>query len=79
MVEDFEIIGPLEDHEVIAQGRRVRARHGLTRQHGKGSWRKLKAVTLVRLSDGSLRRAEVHWYEAHGVGRVRWKIKKFLD
>jgi len=52
---------------------------GLVKRYGKGNWRRLKAATLVRLADGGIRRAEVHWYEAHGIGRVRWKIKRFLD
>ena len=79
MMQDFEIVGPLLHAEVIAEGRGVRARHNLSRHHGKGNWRKLKAIARVRLPDGSIRRAEVHWYEAHGIGRVRWKIKHFLD
>ncbi|MBM3777627.1 MAG: hypothetical protein FJW23_05210 [Acidimicrobiia bacterium] len=63
----------------MARGRGVRVARGLVKRYGKGNWRRLKAATLVRLADGGIRRAEVHWYEAHGIGRVRWKIKRFLD
>ncbi|PYM71559.1 MAG: hypothetical protein DME03_19470 [Candidatus Rokuibacteriota bacterium] len=51
----------------------------LRRQHGRGRWRKLKGIATVRIASGELRRAEIHWYEAHGIGRVRHKIKRFLD
>jgi hypothetical protein len=78
MARDFEVVGPLENPEVIARGTGVRVRHSLAKRHGKGNWRKLKAIALVRLSNGSVRRAEIHWYEAHGIGRVRWKIKAFV-
>jgi hypothetical protein len=76
---DFETVGPLEDVAVIARGRGVRVRYSLIKRYGKGNWRKLKAVAFVRLPDRTVRRAEVHWYEAHGIGRVRWKIKRFVD
>jgi hypothetical protein len=76
----FEIIGPIEDVEVIARGRGIRTTLGLLRKrHGGRNWRKLKANATVRLVTGSVRRAEVHWYEAHGMGRIGWKIKRFVD
>lgn len=75
----FEIVGTLESIEVIAIGRRIRYLSGLREQYGKGRWRKLKGVAAVRLPDGRVRLAELHWYEAHGIGRRRLKIKRFLD
>lgn len=75
----FEVVGDIEAVEVIAIGRRIRQLEQLKDQYGKGRWRKLKGEATVRLPDGSLRRAEVHWYEAHGIGRRRFKIKRFLD
>lgn len=75
----FEIVGAIESIEVIAVGRRIRYLGGLRKQYGKGRWRKLKGVANIRLSDGSLRVAELHWYDAHGIGRRRLKIKRFID
>jgi hypothetical protein len=51
----------------------------LRKQFGPGRWRKLKGVATVRLASGSIRKAELHWYEAHGIGRRKMKIKRFLD
>ena len=77
---DFEIIGEVTDVETIASGRGVRDRARLSRQYGKGRWRKLKGVANVRLVDGRIRLAEVHWYEAHGIGKREFKLKlPFLD
>ena len=75
----FEIIGEIEDLETIAVGRAIRDLSRLRRRYGPGRWRKLKGAATVRLMSGRIRRAEVHWYEAHGVGRIRFKIKRFLD
>ena len=75
----FEIIGPITAIEIIAAGRAVRQLSRLRRQQGGRSWRKLKGIATVRIASGDLRRAEIHWYEAHGIGRVRHKIKRFLD
>jgi hypothetical protein len=60
-------------------GRAIRQLPGLRRQYGQGRWRKRKGTATVRLSTGEVRRAEVHWYEAHGIGAVRHKIKRFVD
>ena len=73
------IVGAINDIETIAVGNAIRDIARLRRQYGAGRWRKLKGNALVRLADGSLRRAEVHWYEAHGIGRKKLKIKRFLD
>ena len=77
---DFKIIGELSGVEIIATGRGVRDRARLKKQYGAGRWRKLKATAQVRLFDGTIRLAEVHWYEAHGIGRKEFKLKlPFLD
>ncbi|MEX2555811.1 MAG: hypothetical protein WEB06_09275 [Actinomycetota bacterium] len=75
----FRIVGDISDVEVIARGVSVRVRARLIRQFGRGRWRKLKGKALVELRDGTIRQAEVHWYEAHGVGRRTFKIKRLLD
>jgi len=75
----FEIVGPITDMETIAVGRSIRQLSRLRRQHGGARWRKLKGIATIRLVTGELRRAEIHWYEAHGIGRVRHKIKRFLE
>ncbi len=75
----FEIIGPIADIETIAAGRSIRDLRRLRKRYGRGRWRKMKGVATVRVTSGELRRAEVHWYEAHGIGRVRHKIKRFLS
>ena len=77
---DFEIIGEVTNVETIASGRGVHDRARLRRQYGRSRWRKLKGVANVRLIDGTIRLAEVHWYEAHGIGRREFKLKlPFLD
>jgi hypothetical protein len=75
----FEIIGPVSDVETIAVGGAIRELRRLQNQFGKGRWRKLKGIASVRLSDGIVRSAEVHWYEAHGIGKRNQKIKRFVD
>jgi hypothetical protein len=74
----FEIVGAITSLETIAVGGAIRNLADLRKRYGRGRWRKLKGVALVRLRGADLRRAEVHWYEAHGIGRVRYKIKRFL-
>jgi len=75
----FEIVGAIKHIQVIAIGGRIRDIMRLQRQYGPGRWRKLKGVAQIRLSNGDTRSAEVHWYEAHGIGRRKIKIKKFMD
>lgn len=72
---DFEIVGPVRSIATIASGRAIRELRRLRRRHGKGRWRKRKGVATVRLQDGTVHEAEVHWYEAHGIGRREMKIK----
>ncbi|MGI9036955.1 MAG: hypothetical protein ACR2GD_13085 [Pyrinomonadaceae bacterium] len=79
MAESFEIIGQITETETIAVGSSIRELPGLRSRFGRGRWRKRKGVADVRLSDGTIRFAEVHWYEAHGIGKVRMKIKRYLD
>jgi len=76
---NFEIVGEISDIETIARGPSVRERVRLTAQFGRGRWRKLKGIATVRLRDGWIGRAELHWYEAHGVGRRKLKVKRFLE
>jgi hypothetical protein len=76
---DFEIVGQITEAETIAIGNSIRELPQLRARFGHGRWRKRKGVANVRLSDGTIRLAEVHWYEAHGIGKVRVKIKKYLD
>lgn len=75
----FEIVGEISQIETIAVGRRIRELPRLRRQYGAGRWRKLKGVAVVRLRSGAVRRAEVHWYEAHGIGRKEVKRKRYVD
>jgi hypothetical protein len=76
---DFEILGEIEQIETIAKGTEVRERARLRRAYGGRQWRKCKGVARVRLlATRRVRHAEVHWYEAHGVGRVEFKIKHRL-
>lgn len=78
MADDVEILGEIDHVEVIAAGPSVRSRRALAKAYGVGNWRKLKGIATVRLPDGFVSRAEVHWYEAHGRGRADVKIKRLL-
>lgn len=75
----FEIIGEIEGIEAIATGTSIRDIARLRRRYGTGRWRKLKGTAIVRLRSGAVHRAEIHWHEAHGIGKVKFKIKQFLD
>ena len=74
----FEILGEISQVETFATGPRIREIARLRRAYGRGRWRKRKGMARVRLSDGSIRLAEVHWYEAAGIGRKEFKIKHLL-
>lgn len=77
---DFEIVSEITDIETIAAGKSVRDRARLKKQYGKSRWRKLKGTAYVKLTSGRIRLAEIHWYEAHGVGKKEFKLKlPFLD
>ncbi|MBN2131303.1 MAG: hypothetical protein JW741_17515 [Sedimentisphaerales bacterium] len=75
----FEIIGQIEATEIIAVGTNIHDLAYLEEVYGRGRWRKLKGVAQVKLPNGRIRRVELHWYEAHGVGRKDVKIKRYLD
>jgi len=75
----FEIINEIRDVETIAVGGNIRDIMRLRKQYGVGRWRKMKGVANIRLQSGSIRNAELHWYEAHGIGRRKLKIKRLLD
>jgi len=75
----FDIVGDITNVQVIATGRGIRRLKTLRKRHGGRRWRKLKGDATVRLANGTLRRAEIHWYEAPGVGKKGLKIKRFLD
>jgi len=75
----FEIIGDIADIETIAIGNKFRMLSLLQKRYGEGRWRKLKGVAIIRLSDGIVRKAEIHWFEAHGIGKRKMRIKRFLD
>ena len=74
----FEIISAIRGIEVIAKGTGVRIRHNLSRRFGRGDWRKLKGFADVVYSDGEVWRVELHWYEAHGIGKRDVKVKARL-
>jgi hypothetical protein len=76
---DFDLVGDITDTEAIATGRRIRDLRRLQRLYGKGYWRKMKGKALLRLRDGRIRLAELHWYEAHGIGKKEFKRKGYLD
>ncbi len=76
---NFEIISKITAVETIAVGRRIRDLARLQKMYGKGRWRKVKGVATVRLRSGRIRLAELHWYEAHGIGRKEIKRKGYLD
>ena len=75
----FDILGEITDVETITAGRSLRQLGRLQKVYGKGRWRKMKGIALVRLSSGRVRRAELHWYEAHGIGKKEIKRKRYLD
>jgi hypothetical protein len=76
---DFELLGEIGDIETIATGRGIRDLPRLRRLYGKGYWRKMKGTAQIRLRSGQVRLAELHWYEAHGIGKKEFKRKRYLD
>lgn len=75
----FRLIGPLREVETIAKGRGIRELRRLRRVYGSGTWRKRKGFASIKLGDNTICEAEVHWYEAHGIGRKEMKIKRLLE
>jgi hypothetical protein len=77
-MQPLKILEEPTDVTVIAQGRGVRSRQSLAKAYGAGNWRKMKGIARVELASGRTCRAEIHWYEAHGIGRRDPKIKRIL-
>ena len=75
----FEVIGQITNVRTIAVGSGIRQRARLRKLYGEGRWRKMKGDALIRLASGETRRAELHWYEAPGVGKRNMKVKRYLD
>ena len=73
-----DIRAPIHSVELIASGSSICEIPRLRKQYGKGRWRKMKGTTWVRLPNGRIRKAEIHWYEAHGIGKKEFKIKRYL-
>lgn len=78
MASSLKILSQIRDIETIASGRGVHIRRHLQRAYGRGRWRKMKGIARVELADGTICEAEIHWYEAHGIGRKDFKIKKVV-
>lgn len=76
---DFEILGEVTVLETIASGRGIHDLRRLQRSYGRGRWRKMKGSARIRLRNGDVRIAEIHWYEAHGIGKREFKRKRYLD
>jgi hypothetical protein len=74
----FEIIGDITNIEIIAVGNSIRELERLRKTYGSGRWRKLKGIASISLDDGTICEAELHWYEAHGIGKKEIKIKRLL-
>jgi len=76
---NFNIISQIEDVETIAKGQGIRILSLLEKAYGPGSWRKMKGIATIQFSNGVSVRAEIHWYEAHGIGRKDFKIKRIIS
>lgn len=75
----FTLAGPLYNVATIASGNSVRVLPRLRKKYGGGKWRKVKGIGKIRLQNGSIREAELHWYEAHGIGKKELKFKRYVD
>ena len=75
----FEVLGEITDVETFATGSAIRELPRLRKLYGRGRWRKRKGIARIRLEDGEELLAEVHWYEAHGIGRKEFRIKRYID
>jgi hypothetical protein len=76
---EFEIVGEIKNVEKIAVNTSIRDLARLRRLYGKGRWRKLKGAARIQLSNGKVRDAELHWYEAHGIGKREIRLKRYID
>lgn len=79
MARYFELISQITEIETIAIGKKIRELPRLQKQFGNARWRKLKGIATVKLNNGAIRQVELHWYEAHGVGKRKMKIKRYLN
>ena len=75
---DFEVVGDISGIQTIAAGSGIRERSRLRKRYGRARWRKRKGFAEIRLQSGEIVRAELHWYEATGIGRREMKIKAFI-
>ena len=75
----FEILGEITNVETIAVGPRIRELPRLEKLYGSGRWRKMKGEAMIRLRNSRVVKAEIHWYEAHGIGRIEFKRKRYLE
>ncbi len=75
----FKLLGRITEVETIAVGKAIREINRLRKIYGPGRWRKLKGTATIRLADGTICRAELHWYEAHGIGKRELKIKRISE
>jgi hypothetical protein len=78
-MEPFEIISEITQIDTIAVQNEIDEVKRLRKQYGQGRWRKLKGIAMIRLRSGRIRKAELHWYEAHGVGKREIKRKRYLE
>ncbi len=76
---DFDILSEITEVETIAVGTQIRELSRLEKRYRRGRWRKMKGVATIRLENARVVRAEIHWYEAHGIGRKEFKRKRYLD
>jgi hypothetical protein len=74
----MKIVGQITHVETIAEGAGIREIANLRQRYGQGNWKKKKGIADIRLDDGRIASAEIHWYEAHGVGKVKLKVKRWL-
>lgn len=75
----LKIIGTIRNQETFATGKRIRELSRIQKIYGKGKWRKRKGIATIKLPDGTIIRAELHWYEAAGIGKKELKVKRYLD
>jgi hypothetical protein len=78
-MESFDIVSEISEIEIIAVGNAIRDLVRIQKYYGRGRWRKMKGIALIRLPNGLVRRVELHWYEAHGIGKKEFKRKRYLD
>jgi hypothetical protein len=76
---NFDIIDEIKEIETIAQGSGIRDLTRLKKSYGLGNWKKMKGIAHIRLSSGKVKLAELHWYEAHGIGKKEIKRKRYLE